>query len=32
MKYLKEKEEQRMKTDHHTGRNAHTVIGNMGFK
>jgi len=26
MKYLKEKEEQRMKTDHHTGRNAHTVI------
>ena len=32
MKYLKGKEEQRRKTDHHTGRNAHTDVGNIGFK
>lgn len=29
---LKGKEEQRRKTDHHTGRNAHTDMGNIGFK
>lgn len=27
MKYLKGKEEQRRKTDHHTGKNAHTDVG-----